>query len=37
MDENFLMYPCAMTAKDELNQLKPETFKYTITSEPIMD
>lgn len=35
MDENFLMYPCAMTAKDELDQLKPETFKYAITSEPI--
>lgn len=35
MDENFLMYPCAMTAKDELNQLRPETFSYTITSEQI--
>ena len=35
MDENFLMYPCAMTAKDELNQLRPETFRYAITSERI--
>jgi transglutaminase-like putative cysteine protease len=35
MDETFLMYPCAMTAKDELNQLKPETFRYRITSELI--
>ena len=26
----FLMYPCAVTARDELNQLRPETFRYTI-------
>jgi transglutaminase-like putative cysteine protease len=35
MEEHFLMYPCAMTAKDELDQLDPAGFKYAITSEEI--
>jgi len=32
MDEHFLMYPCAMSAKDELDQLDPAGFRYSITS-----
>ena len=32
MDEHFLMYPCAMTAKDEVDQLDPAGFRYSITS-----
>jgi transglutaminase-like putative cysteine protease len=35
MEEHFLMYPCAMTPKDELDQLAADTFKYAITSEEI--
>jgi transglutaminase-like putative cysteine protease len=36
MDEHFLMYPCAMTAKDELDQLDPAKFRYAITSTPVV-
>jgi len=36
MDEHFLMYPCAMTAKDELDQLDPAKFRYAITSMPVV-
>lgn len=36
MDENFLMYPCAMTPKGELNQLDPAGFRYSITSKEIV-
>ena len=31
-DENFLMYPLAMTPKGELDQLDPDTFRYKLTS-----
>jgi len=32
MDEHFLMYPCAMTAKDEVDQLDAAKFRYSIMS-----
>jgi transglutaminase-like putative cysteine protease len=35
MSEHFLMYPCAMTPTDELDQLSPETFRYRITSREL--
>jgi transglutaminase-like putative cysteine protease len=30
--EHFLMYPCAMTANGELDQLSPDTFRYRISA-----
>jgi transglutaminase-like putative cysteine protease len=36
MEENFLMYPCAMTPKGELDQLDPAGFRYSITSKQIV-
>ncbi|HUO55475.1 MAG TPA: transglutaminase family protein [Rhodoblastus sp.] len=33
---NFLMYPCGMTAKDELDCLDPGHFSYRITSREIL-
>jgi transglutaminase-like putative cysteine protease len=35
IEEHFLMYPCAMTVKDELDQLDAPGFKYAISSEEI--
>jgi len=35
MDEHFLMYPCAMTAKEELDQLDAAKFRYSINSTPV--
>jgi len=35
MSEHFLMYPCAMTAGGELDQLAPDTFRYRITSREL--
>jgi hypothetical protein len=32
--EHFLMYPLAVTAAGELDQLSPETFRYRLTSVP---
>ena len=33
-EENFLMYPLAITPAGELDQLDPATFQYTLTSTP---
>ena len=33
-EENFLMYPLAMTPAGELDQLDPANFRYTLTSTP---
>lgn len=35
MAANFLMYPCAMTAKDETDCLDPGNFRYRITSREL--
>ncbi len=35
IEEHFLMYPFATTAKDQLDQLDAAAFKYAITSEEI--
>ncbi len=35
LGEHFLMYPCAMTASGELDQLSPDTFRYRITSKEL--
>jgi hypothetical protein len=35
MGEHFLMYPCAMTADGEVDQLAPDAFKYRITSKEL--
>ena len=31
-EENFLMYPLAMTPAGEMDQLDPASFSYTLTS-----
>jgi transglutaminase-like putative cysteine protease len=33
--EHFLMYPCAMTPTQELDQLSPDLFKYSIASRQL--
>lgn len=35
LSEHFLMYPSAMTAHEELDQLSPDTFRYRITSQEL--
>lgn len=35
LSEHFLMYPCAMTASAELDQLSPDTFRYRIASREL--
>jgi transglutaminase-like putative cysteine protease len=35
MASNFLMYPCAMTAKDEIDCLDPHGFRYSISAREI--
>ena len=35
LGEHFLMYPSAMTASAELDQLSPDTFRYHITSREL--
>ncbi len=35
LGEHFLMYPAAMTASTELDQLAPDTFRYHITSREL--
>ncbi|MFH5923494.1 transglutaminase-like domain-containing protein [Roseomonas xinghualingensis] len=35
MDSNFLMYPCAMTARGEQDYLDPTTFRYAIQAREI--
>jgi transglutaminase-like putative cysteine protease len=35
MAEHFLMYPCAMTAAGEVDQLAPDTFRYRISARSL--
>ncbi len=35
LSEHFLMYPTAMTAAGELDQLSPDTFRYQITAQEL--
>jgi transglutaminase-like putative cysteine protease len=36
MGEHFLMYPCAMTPAEELDQLSPDRFRYAIASREVV-
>jgi hypothetical protein len=35
MAEHFLMYPCAMTAAGEVDQLAPDAFRYRISARDV--